>query len=128
VTATGEGAGFLRGWVQPVYTSILYALAIVGIVLVPRVFAALVLALLAYETFAALVFVGATRYRIPWDFLLAILAGAAVTRIVSPRLAGRTRSPDPRDRRLGETPADAAAGAGGTRARAGDAGAGRPGG
>jgi len=30
---------------------------------------------------AALVFVGATRYRVAWDFLLAILAAAALARL-----------------------------------------------
>ncbi|MDX6442617.1 MAG: hypothetical protein QOE43_2346, partial [Gaiellaceae bacterium] len=34
-----------------------------------------------------LVFVGATRYRVAWDFLLAILAAAALA-----RLAERVRS------------------------------------
>ena len=36
------------------------------------------LALLAYETLAAMVFVGATRYRVAWDFLIAISAAAAI--------------------------------------------------
>jgi hypothetical protein len=39
----------------------------------------LALLLLAYNTAAALVFVGATRYRVAWDFLLAILAAGAIT-------------------------------------------------
>jgi len=38
--------------------------------------------LLAYQRLAALVFVGATRYRVTWDFLLALLAAAALTRIM----------------------------------------------
>ncbi len=67
-----------RDWVEPVYASILFALALGGLLLVPRVFLALVLALLAYETLAAMVFVGATRYRVAWDFLLALLAAAAI--------------------------------------------------
>ncbi len=44
----------------------------------PAVSAALALAVLAYQWLAAIVFVGATRYRVPWDFLLAIPAAAAV--------------------------------------------------
>ena len=44
----------------------------------PRAFVALALLLLAYQTGAALVFVGATRYRIAWDFLLGLLATAAL--------------------------------------------------
>ena len=39
--------------------------------------------LLAYQTAAALAFVGATRYRIAWDFLLALLAAAALERAVA---------------------------------------------
>ena len=35
-------------------------------------------ALLAYQTLVAMVFAGATRYRVPWDFLLALAAAAAV--------------------------------------------------
>ena len=79
-TATESGQGAVRNWVQPIYTSLLFALGIAGLALVPRAIAALVLLLLAYETLAAMVFVGATRYRIPWDFLIALLAAAALDR------------------------------------------------
>ena len=80
-TATESGEGAVRNWVQPAYTSLVFALGLIGLAFVPRAFAALVLALLAYETLAAMVFVGATRYRIPWDFLLALLAGATLTHL-----------------------------------------------
>ncbi len=80
-TATESGQGFLRDWVQPLYTSLLFALGLVGLALVPRAFAAIVLALLAYETLAAMVFAGATRYRIAWDFLVAVLAAATLDRV-----------------------------------------------
>jgi hypothetical protein len=76
-----EADGFVddaRTWVQPVYTIPLYVLAAVGLVVMPRRIAVLFVALLAYNTLAALVFAGATRYRVPWDFLLALAAGAAV--------------------------------------------------
>jgi 4-amino-4-deoxy-L-arabinose transferase-like glycosyltransferase len=79
-TATESGQGLLRDLVQPVYTSLLFALGIVGLFVVPRFFAALALSLLAYETLAAMVFAGATRYRIAWDFLIAVLAAAAIER------------------------------------------------
>ncbi len=79
-TATESGQGLARSWVQPVYTSLLFALGLVGLVLVPRPFALLALLLLVYETVAAMVFVGATRYRISWDFLIAVLAAAALER------------------------------------------------
>jgi 4-amino-4-deoxy-L-arabinose transferase-like glycosyltransferase len=79
-TATESGQGLARDWAQPLYTSIVFALGLVGLALVPRAFAALVLLLLAYETVAAIVFVGATRYRVAWDFLIALLAAAALER------------------------------------------------
>ncbi|MDP9261853.1 MAG: glycosyltransferase family 39 protein [Actinomycetota bacterium] len=76
-----------RRIVEPVYMWILYALAFVGLFVTRRAFVALALALFAYNTAAALLFVGATRYRVAWDFLLAILAAAALG-----RLAERVRS------------------------------------
>jgi 4-amino-4-deoxy-L-arabinose transferase-like glycosyltransferase len=79
-TATESGQGAVRDWVQPLYTSLVFALGLVGLALVPRWFAALALALLAYETLAAMAFVGATRYRVAWDFLVAVLAAATVER------------------------------------------------
>ena len=60
----------------------LYVLAAVGLFVAPRPFVGLALLLLAYQTVAALAFVGATRYRVTWDFLLALLAAAALTRIM----------------------------------------------
>jgi 4-amino-4-deoxy-L-arabinose transferase-like glycosyltransferase len=71
-----------RRIVEPVYMWILYALAALGLFVAPRAFVALALLLLAYQTGAALVFVGATRYRVAWDFLLAILAAAALQWLV----------------------------------------------
>ncbi|MFN2627203.1 MAG: glycosyltransferase family 39 protein [Gaiellaceae bacterium] len=65
-----------RRWVAPVYTVVLYVLAAAGIWLVPRPFAVLAVLLLAYNTVAALAFAGATRYRVPWDFLIALCAAA----------------------------------------------------
>jgi hypothetical protein len=59
----------------------LYALAAVGLFFVPRVFLWLALALFAYQSFWAALFVGATRYRIAFDFLLAILAAAGLRRL-----------------------------------------------
>ncbi|HVA30190.1 MAG TPA: hypothetical protein VMU58_02875, partial [Gaiellaceae bacterium] len=52
----------------------------IGLFLAPRAFVVLALLLLAYQTVCAAVFVGATRYRIAWDFLLALLAAAALAR------------------------------------------------
>jgi hypothetical protein len=70
-----------RRIIEPAYMWVLYALAFVGLFVARRSFVALALALLAYNTAVALVFVGATRYRVAWDFLLAILAAAALARL-----------------------------------------------
>jgi dolichyl-phosphate-mannose-protein mannosyltransferase len=73
-SATDSGRGAIRTLAQPLYTSFLYALALLGIFVAPRRFVGLALAVLAYQTLAAMVFVGATRYRVATDFLLALLA------------------------------------------------------
>jgi 4-amino-4-deoxy-L-arabinose transferase-like glycosyltransferase len=80
-SATDSGHGVLRTWAQPLYTSLLYALALIGLFVALRRFAALALLILAYQTLAAMVFVGATRYRISTDFLLALLAAAVFERV-----------------------------------------------
>jgi hypothetical protein len=77
-----------RRVVEPAYMITLYALAFAGVFVVPRAFAVLAGLLLAYQTAAALAFVGATRYRVAWDFLLALLAAAAIERGVA-RLRNR---------------------------------------
>ena len=69
-----------RRVIEPAYMWALYALAAAGIYFAPRAFVALAALLLAYQTAAALAFVGATRYRVAWDFLLALLASAALAR------------------------------------------------
>ncbi len=80
-SATDSGHGVLRTWAQPLYTSLLYVLALVGLFFAPRRFAILAVLILAYQTLAAVVFVGATRYRITTDFLLALLAAALYERV-----------------------------------------------
>jgi 4-amino-4-deoxy-L-arabinose transferase-like glycosyltransferase len=70
-----------RRVIEPAYMWTLYVLAAAGLYFAPRAFVALALLLLAYQTAAALAFVGATRYRVAWDFLLALLAAAALARI-----------------------------------------------
>jgi 4-amino-4-deoxy-L-arabinose transferase-like glycosyltransferase len=72
-----------RRVIEPLYMWVLYAVAAVGLFVAPRAFVALALLLLAYQTAAALAFVGATRYRVAWDFLLALLAAAAIERAVA---------------------------------------------
>jgi hypothetical protein len=67
-----------RDWVEPVYAIALFGFALAGLRLVARRYVALALSLLAYNTLAAMVFAGETRYRVPWDFLLAVPAAAAL--------------------------------------------------
>ena len=43
--------------------------------LLPRRLALFGVALLAYQTLVAMGFAGATRYRVPWDFLIALVSG-----------------------------------------------------
>ena len=52
-------------------------LALVGLFVVAAAFRVLALIFLLYKTVAAWVFAGTTRYRVPLDFVLALLAGAA---------------------------------------------------
>jgi 4-amino-4-deoxy-L-arabinose transferase-like glycosyltransferase len=68
----------LRTWAQPAYTIPLYLLAVAGLFLLPRRLAALAVAMLAYQTVVAMGFAGATRYRVPWDFVLALAASSAL--------------------------------------------------
>ena len=65
---------------EPAYMWAIYVLAISGLFLAPRAFVVLALLLLAYQSVCAAVFVGATRYRIAWDFLVVLLATATLKR------------------------------------------------
>jgi hypothetical protein len=86
----GSWVGTLRSTAEPVYIIAVYVLALVGLFLVPRALAALAVLLLAYQSVVAMVFVGVTRYRVPWDFLLDLLAAVALLAIV-PRVRARWR-------------------------------------
>jgi hypothetical protein len=66
--------------VEPAYVIAIYALAIFGLFLAPRRFAALVALLVSYNTLMAMVFAGTFRYRTPFDALLAVLAAFALER------------------------------------------------
>jgi 4-amino-4-deoxy-L-arabinose transferase-like glycosyltransferase len=81
-----------RRIVEPAYMIVVYVLALAGLFIAPRAFVILALLLLAYQTACAAVFVGATRYRVPWDFLLALLAAAALMRAAERWRARRERS------------------------------------
>lgn len=80
----------MRFYAEPAFMIALYALAVIGLFLVPVWFSALAVAMLAYQTLAAMLFVGETRYRVPWDFLIALLASSALLRM--PRTRNEMRS------------------------------------
>jgi 4-amino-4-deoxy-L-arabinose transferase-like glycosyltransferase len=67
-----------RETIEPAFVIALYVLAIVGFFVATPHFVGLAATMLAYNTLAAMVFAGTTRYRTPWDFLLAILAAFAL--------------------------------------------------
>jgi 4-amino-4-deoxy-L-arabinose transferase-like glycosyltransferase len=69
---------------EPVWAIPVMLLALAGLLLAAdRVFVLLAALLLAYNTLAAMVFAGTTRYRVPFDFLLVLLAAAAIDRFAS---------------------------------------------
>lgn len=74
-----------REWIEPAYMFVLYGLALAGAFLAGRRFVVLALALLAYQTVAAMVFAGTARYRTPWDFLVALLAAVALVALARRR-------------------------------------------
>ena len=91
VGVESASGGTLRTWVEPLYAVPLFLLALAGLFLVSAQLRALALIFAVYETAAAWVFAGTTRYRVPWDFVLALLAAAALERVWS-RLPFRRRS------------------------------------
>jgi 4-amino-4-deoxy-L-arabinose transferase-like glycosyltransferase len=91
----GESPGWLnrlRESAEPVYMLPLFALAVAGLWRVSRRVAVLSVVLLAYQWVMAMVFVGTTRYRVPWDFVVALLAAAAVVDLVRRVRARRAAS------------------------------------
>jgi hypothetical protein len=70
-----------RSTVEPAFMITLFGLAVIGLFVLPRSFVALALLLLAYQTAIAMLFAGATRYRVPWDFLIALIAAAGIDAI-----------------------------------------------
>ena len=83
----------LRDSVEPIFIGAVFLLGIYGLFRVRRRFAVFSLAFLAYQWALAIVFVGATRYRVPWDFVAALLAGAAIVDLAERLAARRTRTP-----------------------------------
>jgi hypothetical protein len=78
-----------RRWAEPVWAVPVFLLALAGLFLARRSFAALAAILFAYQTVLAMVFAGTTRYRVAWDFLLVLLAAAALERLVARRRGRR---------------------------------------
>jgi 4-amino-4-deoxy-L-arabinose transferase-like glycosyltransferase len=91
--AQESGVDSLRHWAEPLYTVPLFLLAIAGLFFVPFDVRVLAVVFLLYETGAAWVFAGTTRYRVPWDFVLALLAAAALDRIGTALGARRGKRP-----------------------------------
>jgi hypothetical protein len=75
---SGGAVDKLRRWAQPAYSIPLFVLGLLGVWLLPGRLALLGVTLLAYQTLVAIGFAGATRYRVPWDFLIALAGAAAV--------------------------------------------------
>jgi 4-amino-4-deoxy-L-arabinose transferase-like glycosyltransferase len=76
-----------RRIVEPVWAIPVFILAAIGLFVArSRMLVELSLIFLAYNTLAAMAFAGTTRYRVPYDFLLALLASVALD-----RLANRSR-------------------------------------
>lgn len=96
VDADDAGRGRLaelgRDVVEPMFMIAVYLLAILGAVVAPRRFVALVFLLVGYNTLVAMAFAGTVRYRAPFDFLLAILAAVALVRAWEWTRARRIRS------------------------------------
>jgi len=83
----GPAAGVdpIRHYVEPVWMIALYVLGLAGLFVVTMRMRVLAIVFLGYETVAAWVFAGTTRYRVTWDFVLALLAAAAVDRLLERR-------------------------------------------
>jgi 4-amino-4-deoxy-L-arabinose transferase-like glycosyltransferase len=79
----------MRSRAQPLYVVPLYLLALLGLACLPRRALVLFGGILVYQTLTAMLFVGETRYRVPWDFLLALAAAAAIVELAT-RLRRRT--------------------------------------
>ncbi len=87
----GSWLDTVRSTAEPAFMIPLYILGAIGLFLVPRYFASLAVIVLGYQTLTAMLFVGETRYRVPWDFLTALLAATALVEIVRRVRAHRER-------------------------------------
>jgi 4-amino-4-deoxy-L-arabinose transferase-like glycosyltransferase len=78
---------------EPLWAIPVYVLALFGLLVAPRRFAVLAGLLLLYDTAAAWLFAGTTRYRVPFDFLLVLLGGATLEWLVSRRRYSLSTAP-----------------------------------
>ena len=81
----------MRQVAEPAYMIVVYVLAVVGLFIVPRWFSLLAILLLGYQTIVAMLFVGETRYRVPWDFVTTLLAAAGALWLVQTYRERRAR-------------------------------------
>ena len=81
--AQESGVDSLRHWAEPLYAVPLFLLAIAGLFVVPVAVPRARPDLRPLRDRAAWVFAGTTRYRVPWDFVLALLAAAAIDRLIA---------------------------------------------
>ncbi len=93
----GEGTWLdtMRQLAEPTYMIVVYLLALVGLYVAPRWYSLLALRLLGYQTVVAVLFVGETRYRVPWDFVTTLLAASAavwITQAYRDRRVSRIRT------------------------------------
>ena len=64
----------MRQWIEALWAIPVYLLALFGVFVVPRRFAALAVTFLLYETVAAWGFAGATSYRVAFALVPAVAA------------------------------------------------------
>ena len=76
----GGWLDFLRVYAEAAWMVALYLLALAGFLFAGTRLRALFVVIALYQTGLAMLFVGETRYRIPWDFLLALLAAHTLVR------------------------------------------------
>jgi 4-amino-4-deoxy-L-arabinose transferase-like glycosyltransferase len=91
----GSWLDTVRTTAEPAYMVLLYVFGLIGLFLVPRFLAALTVLLLGYQTLVAMLFVGETRYRVPWDFLIALLAARALVELARRLHERRSRADVP---------------------------------
>jgi 4-amino-4-deoxy-L-arabinose transferase-like glycosyltransferase len=85
------GLARYRSLVEALWAVPVFLLAALGLALVRAPFLRLAIVFLVYETVAAWVFAGTTRYRIAWDFVLVVLAVGGIETLLSRRAASRSR-------------------------------------